>query len=232
MCDVVSAAGGLLSLGSMLANSSAEGQNAAARNNTMQGFNQRQGGWDRETNAFNANSREGYGGAEGKMATRAGEVSDFYKSQNGGLPVSGPTTGVIPASSSNIVNQEGKTQQGKVEAFSGQQNDALGKLRSFGDILGASDRNTALNTANVGTINSIKQGDASLQPLRLEEANHTGDGMKQLGGILGKAGQVGMMAGLTGAGTGPNGIFSKVGNWFKGPIDGGAASSAITNGII
>lgn len=209
----------------MLANSAASDQVAGARSGVLSSEAGRQRGFDQEANAFNANSRQGYDGATGKMDARAANVADFYKSQNGGLPVSGPTSGVIPPSSSNIVNQEGKAQQGKVAAFNTQQNDALGKLRSFGDILGGADRNTALNTANVGTINSFKQGDAALVPLQLDQANNAGNGMKMFGDILGGLGKVGMFAGLSGGG-------GKLADFLRGPISGSNASSTITGGII
>lgn len=222
MCDPVTAGAAVLSAGSMLANNEAQSEVAGARSGVLSSEAGRQQGFNTEANNFNTASTAGYDNTTGKMAGRAADVSNFYKSQNGGLPVSGPTTGVIPASSSNIVNSEGKAQQGKVATFNSQQDDALGKLRSFGDILSGSDRNTAINTANVGTINSFKKGDASLTPLLLENANNAGNGMKMFGDILGGLGKVGMVAGLSGAGKG----------MFKTPIDGGAASSAISDGIV
>lgn len=211
ICDPISVGAGVLTLGSMAANSIASDQVASARSGVLSSEAQRQRGFDQETNAFNTSSTNGYDNTQGKMGQRAMQVADFYKSQNGGLPVSGPTTGVIPASSSNIVNTEGKTQQAKVSAFNDQQNGALAKLRSFGDILGGADRNTALNTANVGTINSFKRGDAALVPMQLEEANNAGNGTKLFGDILGGLGKVGMFAGL-----GPNNPFKQVSDYIPG----------------
>lgn len=222
MCDPISAGAAVLSAGSMLANSSAQDQVSSARSGVLSAEAGRQQGFNTEANNLNTASANGYDNTTGKMADRAMSVAKFYGSQNGGLPTSGPTAGTIPASSSNIVNSESKAQQGKVAAFNDQQNTALGQLRSFGDILGGADRNTALNTANVGNINSMKQGDAALTPLLLENANNAGNGMKMFGDILGGLGKVGLYAGLSGAG---KGLFAK-------PISGSAASSTISDGIV
>jgi hypothetical protein len=208
MCDPISAAGAALSVGSVVANSAAAGQVGAARSGVMSAENSRQQGWDKSINALNTQSQNRFTDFAGKQGDRAKEVSDFYKANGGALPSSGVTTGTIPGPSSGVLVQDAKAQNDKVAAYGDQQNGALAKLRSFGDVLATANRGVGEDVANIGTFNSMKKGSASVLPLELADANNAGNGLKTVGDIAGGLGKIGLTAGLSGAGSGvTQGLF-------------------------
>lgn len=198
MCDPVTIGGLVLSAGGMVANSAAQSQVEGARSSAMNAEMFRQGEYDRDAVNVNATARGRYANAQGDMDAKRKEVADFYKTNSSDLPTSGPTTGAIPESSSNIVVQEGKKQGAKVSAFNTQQNDASANLRSFGDFFADAGRGNARDAANLGTVNSFKKDSQSVLPLELAQANTVGNDTKFLGDILSGLGTVGTFAGLSG----------------------------------
>jgi hypothetical protein len=214
MCDPLTIGGALLTGASVVANQAADSQVQSARSGAMNSELFRQRGYDAEANNINTQARGRYDNAQGGMDDRAKQVADFYAANNAALPTSGPTTGALPTSSSNIIVQEGKRQGDKVAAYTKQQGEALGRLRSFGDVLGEASRGTAKDAAALGSVNSFKAGSQSVLPLELQAANSAGNGTRMLGDILGGVGKVGMFAGLSG------------GNPFGGGSIGTASSPA------
>ena len=200
MCDPLTIAGVGLTAASSLASASASDQVGAARTGVMNAETRRQGNFDNESTGVNNTARDRYADFGGKEDARAREVADFYKANSSGLPDSGPTAGAIPASTSNIVVQEGKKQAEKVGAFNTQQNQASAKLRGFGDVMATASRGTAQDAGRLGLINSFRRGSSAVVPLEMESANRAGDGTKMLADILGGVGKVSTFAGLSGVG--------------------------------
>jgi hypothetical protein len=95
-----------------------------------------------------------------------------------------------------VVAEQAK-QGDKAHAYSEQQGNALGNLRSFGDLLGGIGLQQARDAGYIGQIGGFKKGSAGVLDFELEDANHKGDGKKQLGDILGGLGQIGISAGLS-----------------------------------
>lgn len=198
MCDPVTIGGALLSTAGMVANASAQDQVGSARSGVMNAELFRQGGFDREAAGVNANARDRYANTQSAADAKRKEISDFFTANGGSVPLSGPTAGATPPSSSNITVQEGEKQGKKVAAFKAQQDGALADMRSTGDVLANASRGTALDATRLGLINSFKTGSSSVLPLELNNANNAGNGTKMLGDLLGGAGQVATFAGLSG----------------------------------
>lgn len=198
MCDPLTIAGVALTAASTVAGGIAQGQVDSARSDVMNRELFRQAGFDNEAAGINNKALGRYENAQADADAKRKEVADFYKTNSGELPTSGPTSGAIPPTSSNIIVQEGKKQQDKVGAFNTQQNEALAGLRSFGDFFGDVSRGTARDAGQLGMVNSFKKGSQAVVPLELQQANTAGNGTKLLGDILGGLGSVGTFAGLSG----------------------------------
>src|SRR5262245_9246366 len=95
----LAAAGGALELGGVLANMGAQDQVSAARGAAMATQLQKQGELNNQIFADATNSQNRYQNFGGQMDTRATDLANFYRTQGTSLPISGPTTGTIPASS-------------------------------------------------------------------------------------------------------------------------------------
>lgn len=199
MCDPLTIGAAALQGTSLLLNNAASNQAMAARAGVLTSEGQRQAGYDNEASNLNAQSRGRYGNFTGDMGGKIKQLSDFYAANSNPVPQGGSTTsGSVAAPSSNIVVQEEKKQLGKVSDFNTQQNDALAGLRSFGDTLAGTTRGQAEDAANLGIVNSFKNGSSSLVPLELQQANNAGNGLRTLSSILGGVGSVGLTAGLSG----------------------------------
>ncbi len=132
--------------------------------------------------------------------------------------------GVMPSSTSDVVNQETGKQEAKAQGFVDQQTGAMADLRSFGDLLGETSRLQGRDASKIGQIGSFKQGSAGVVPLELDNASHAGDNWNLLADILGGAGSVGVSAGINGGSSKLAGMFApKVGSAFTG----GWGSSAL-----
>lgn len=201
MCDPITLGGLALSIGSTVAGSVAQGQVDDARSGRMSAERGRQAQYNQQADAINDRSQGRYGNFQEQEDAKAKEVADFYKANTSALPTGGSTSGAMPEAGSNILVQEGKKQMDRVGRFGTQQSEALGKLRSFGDTLGGISREQSKDAGELGKLGSFRRGSAGVLPLELEEANSAGNDMKLFADILGGAGKVGTMAGLSG-GTG------------------------------
>lgn len=198
MCDPLTIAGIALTAGSTVANSIASNKAAKARDQALAAERIRQQGYDQEAAALNTQSQDRYQDFEGQQEAKSGELGDYFKEQQieaNNAPVAGE---FVPASTSSVVNQEETKQRGKARDFSNAQGEALGNLRSFGDLLGGISRMQARDASQIGTIGGFKRGSASVNPLELDAASHAGDGAKLFGDILGLGGSVSLGAGLSG----------------------------------
>lgn len=196
MCDPLTLAGLALTAGSTVANTVAQNRVASARNDALAAERIRQGGLDREAEALNAQSQDRYQNFEGQQEQKAAKLSDYFKSQDVPEP---SAEAALPVSASNLTVQEENKQRGKAQDFTNRTGEALGNLRSFGDLMGGLGRMQARDAAQIGQIGGFKQGSSAVLPYELEAANEKGAGLRLFGDVMGGLGGVSTMAGLSGA---------------------------------
>jgi len=203
MCDPLTIAGAVLTIGSTAANYMANSQVERARNDALAAERIRQNTLDKEADALNLNSREQYQDFDTQQTDRATQIGDFVAEQKMDVPEPGSA---MPSSSSKIIVNEENKKRGQARDFTNQQAVALGNLRSFGDLLGDMGRNHARNAMEIGQIGGFKRGSSGVLPLELDEASQKGSGLRLFGDILGGLGGLGVSAGLSG--TSPFGLGS------------------------
>lgn len=162
----------------------------------------RQSGLDREADALNAQSQDRYVDFGGQQDARASELGQYFSDQQieqGDANQAASSQQVIPQSSSNIVVAEEAKQRGQARDFANRQGEALGDLRSFGDLLGEIGRSQARDASQIGQIGGFKRGSANVLPFELEAANNEGGTAKLFGDILGLGGSVALGAGVSGS---------------------------------
>jgi len=211
MCTPLIIAGIALTAGSMVTNSIAQGQVDNARSEVLATEARRQAGFNREVEQLNSQSQDRYVGFEPQQEQRATELADMFATD-----VTDPNNaGVIPGSSSNIVNQETEAQVGEAQDYVDQQSGALADMRSFGDMLGSTSLLQARDASKVGQIGGFKQGSQGVVPYELDDAGKAGDGAKMFADILRLGGTV-----ATGAGIGGGSIASMFGQGSTGFVPG------------
>lgn len=188
--------GGASTLGSMFFNNQAQSQVDAARNAAIQNNRGQQSALDTEAKGVTDKSLGRFSNFGAGMDADATRLADFYKT-----PVTTPTTpntiAALPASTNDYVNREIGTKGGIADAFVAHNADTLGKLRSFGDVMGNISRAQAGDTQAVGQIGNFKAGDTAVTNIALDNANRAGNTDAQIGNILGGLGKVGLTAGLS-----------------------------------
>lgn len=200
MCTPMAIAGTILSVGSTVANTIAANKVDKARADAMATERIRQGKLDQENAALNETSRDRYDDFGGQQEESASKLGDYF-TENEAMAAQNDQQAVdamLPTSGSKITVQEAGKQSGLAKAFTDQQGQALGKLRSFGDVLGGIGREQARDAGSIGQINSFKRASSGIVPLELEAANSAGNGMKLFGDILGMGGSLMMNGGLKG----------------------------------
>ena len=204
MCDPITIAGVALTAGSVAANSYAQSQVTKARNEALSAERMRQARYDRETDVLNAQSRERYKGFGGQQDQRGQDLGQYFQDQKAAESTANQqaaaelANSALPQSSSNLTVSNEAAQRQKATAFTNAQGEALGNLRSFGDLMGDIGRSQARDASLIGQISGFKQGSANVLPYELEAANQKGNGAKLFGDVLGMAGSVGLSAGLGG----------------------------------
>lgn len=200
MCDPLSIAGIVMTAGSAVANTIAANKVDKARADAMAAERIRQGTLDREAEALNVGSRERYADFSGQQDQAASKLGDYFSENEASAAANNQKAvdAMLPTSGSDITVQEVGKQTGLAKAFTDQQGNALGQLRSFGDVLGGIGRSQARDAGTVGQLNSFKRASSGIVPLELEAANSAGNGMKMLGDILGMGGSLAMNGGLKG----------------------------------
>lgn len=208
MCDPITIAGIALTAGSTLANSIAASKVRAARNNVMAAERIRQNALDQEAQNVNTQSQDRYQNFGDQQAQTASDLGKYFtdqKIEDATANQAATNELNVPQSSSNITVQEEQKQRGKADAFGQQQGEALGNLRSFGDLLGSIGRSQARDAGLIGQIGGFKRGSSDVVPYELDAANSAGDGLKLFGDVLGLGGTVALGKGLS-AGSGGSGI--------------------------
>lgn len=198
MCDPMTIASVALTGASVAANSMANSKVASARSRTLAAERQRQQALDAEAAAHNARSQESYQGFEGQREQKAKTLGDYFTNPAAmsGVQPAGTPTETMPDASGIVVAENAK-QLGRAKAFTDQQGQALGELRSFGDLMGGLARGQARDAGYIGQIGGFQKGSAGLVPYELENAGHAGDGLKMIGDISRGLGSIGMSAGLS-----------------------------------
>ncbi|TGT76140.1 MULTISPECIES: hypothetical protein [unclassified Mesorhizobium] len=209
MCDVLTLTGIALTAGSTLANSIAASKVDRARNNVMAAERIRQNKLDQEAANINTQSQDRYKDFGGQQAQTASDLGQYFADQRieDATANQAATNQLnVPASSSNVTVQEEQKQRDKADAFGQQQGEALGNLRSFGDLLGTIGRSQARDASLIGQIGGFKQGSSNVVPYELDSAGHAGDGLKLFGDVLGLGGTIALGKGLSAGGGAGSGI--------------------------
>ena len=200
MCDPITIAGIALTGASYAANSIASKQAASARDDVLVAERARQKQYDQEATQLNDQSRDRFADFEGQQSGVAAKLGDFIGSQtatpggSGGAEASAP----LPASQSTVTVQNDQKEQAQAKQFTNTQGQALGELRSFGDLLGTISRFQGRDAAQLAQIGGFKRGSSSIVPYELEDASKKGAGLRMFGDILGAVGSLGVSAGLQG----------------------------------
>lgn len=235
MCDpltatsaVITAAGAASSYAGAQETYKASKEVGAARDQVVSAERQRQLALNAEGDAVNKTARDRYDNIDVQNDAKAKTLSDYFK--GGGVPGGSaptPAPSLVPVSNSGItVAEEGK-KLGQAQDFSDKQGDALGKLRSFGDLFAGLNRSQARDAGTVAQLGGFKTGSAGVVPYELADANHAGDKTKFLGDLLSGAGKIGITAGLSGAGAGLSGLFAPA-----APLSLAAPGVATTAGTV
>lgn len=205
MCDPITIAGVALTAGSVAANSYAQSQVQKARDDALAAERIRQRGYDRETDALNAQSRKRYDNFGDQQGDRGAALGDYFQEQKAATGTANEQAAAemaasqLPTSSSNITVANEAKERGQATDYTNAQGQALGNLRAFGDLMGDIGRSQARDASLIGQINGFKQGSSAVLPYELEAANSKGSGAKLFGDLLGLGGSVGISAGLGGA---------------------------------
>lgn len=201
MCDPITIAGIALTGASTVANTIAQGKVNSARNDALAAERIRQNSLDQEAEALNVQSRDRYNDFEGQQGDKASELGQYFtdqKIENSDANTAAVQEQVAPQSGSALTIREEGKQRGKADAYATQQGQALGNLRSFGDLLGGISREQAQDASMIGQIGGFKRGSSSITPLELEAANEKGAGLKIFGDVLGLGGSLLTSKGLGG----------------------------------
>lgn len=201
MCDPLTIAGIALTAGSTVANTIGANRARAARDDALAAERIRQRGFDQESQALNAESQDRYLDFEGQREGKATELGEFFADQRietADANQAATEGTVLPPSSSNLTIREEGKQRGTARAFADQQGEALGELRSFGDLLSDIGRDQARDASLISQIGGFKRGSSGVLPLELEEASQAGNKFKLFGDILGLGGSIAVGKGLSG----------------------------------
>jgi hypothetical protein len=222
MCDPVTIAGIALSAASVVTSQVAAGEQTRARDSVLAAERIRQNQFDQQAQALNQHSQDSYVNFVPQQEAKAASLGDTL-AQRVNDPNSG-AAGVLPSSTSSVVNQETAKQEGNAQGYVDQQTGATAKLRSFGDLLGEKSLLQGRDASQVAQIGGFKQGSAGVVPLELDNASHAGDNWNLLADILGGGGQVATSAGINGGSSKLASMFaSKPGSAWTG----GWGSSAL-----
>lgn len=194
--------GGGSTLASAFFNSNAQDQVNAARAAVQAKDTAQQAALDAQAKTITDGSLARFDNFGAQQDAEAKTLGDFYNT-----PITTATTpnttAPLPASTNAVVNREIATKNGIATAFGQQQGTALGKLQSFGTLMGNMNRSQAADDQAVGEIGNFKQGDTAVTKIALNNANLAGDTDATIGNLLGGAGKVALTAGLSGSlGTG------------------------------
>jgi hypothetical protein len=175
-----------------------------ARDSALAAETQRQKDLQREAEILNDQSRDRYEDFDGQQDEKATKLTDYFAEapQSAAEAVgeaNATAASALPSTENGIVQREIDKQTALADAFTGQQADARGRLRSFGDVLGGVSREQARDAGLIGQIGGFQRGSSNVLPYELEDANNKGSGFRLLGDILGGLGSIGLTSGVTAA---------------------------------
>lgn len=189
--------GGGSSLASMFFNSQAQDQVDAARNTAIQTDRNQQAALDAQAKVITDGSLARFNNFDTQQAADATKLSNYYTT-----PAPTPTDpnliAALPSSTNAVVNREIANKGSIASAFGQQQGQALGKLQSFGDLMGNIGRSQASDDQAVGELGNFKQGDTNVEKIALDNANRAGNTDAAIGNLLGGVGKVALTAGFSG----------------------------------
>lgn len=154
----------------------------------------RQNGLDKEADALNTQSQDRYQDFEGQQGQKAATLADYFTGQE--VPAAS-TAEALPTSTSNITVREQAKQKANAKEFTNRSGEALGQLRSFGDLLGDTSRLQARDAGEIGQLGGFKRGSSNVLSYELEDANNARNGMKLFGDLAGGVGGLMTSAGLS-----------------------------------
>lgn len=175
-----------------------------AREDALNVERMRQNDLRQESAQLNEQSRDRYEDFEGQQDQKATDLTSYFadapQSATEAVGEANASAGsILPSTSNGIVQREIDKKKGLAEAFTGQQADARGRMRSFGDLLGGISRDQARDAGTIGQIGNFQTGSSNVLPYELEDANQKGAGIRFLGDILGGLGSVATTGGITAA---------------------------------
>lgn len=220
MCDPLSIAGAALTASSTIANTIGANKAAAARDDALAAERVRQGAFDREAQALNAQSQDRYADFGTDAETKAAILGDYFAPPAENSVANTSAAATMPTATNDVVVREMAKKSDAARSFTDKQGAALGQLRAFGDVLADTSRAQGRDAGLVGQLGNFKQGSSNVTPLELDAASQKGQGLRTFGDILGGLGGVALTAGLTG------GSLDKLGSLFKG---GATASAPLTS---
>lgn len=196
--------------GSIAANSIANRKATNALAGVQGAERARQKKFDDESFALNAASQDRYTDMPGKMGTKATDLAAMFSAPSQEAPAEPIIT--TPESTSNVVTSRENSAMAKAKGETDARAVNLGKLRSFGDILGDASRLQGRDAGQLGLIGSMRRGSQAVLPMELEAAQSKGQGWRLLGDILsaggGMLGPGGMLAGGLGGGLAESAMFN------------------------
>lgn len=175
-----------------------------ARDDALNVERSRQNKLRQEADQLNEQSRDRYDDFEGQQDQKSSDLTSYFTDapQSATEAVgeaNASAASILPSTSNNIVQREVERQSGLADAFTGQQADARGRLRSFGDLLGGISREQARDAGTISQIGNFQTGSSNVLPYELEDANQKGAGLRFLGDIVGGLGSVATTGGITAA---------------------------------
>lgn len=194
MCDPLTLVGLAASAGGVALNSAAQSRVNAARDSAMDAEKMRQLKLSREANSVNAKSQDRFKKFKGAQNEKAGKLQDYYSSQD--VPEPSKET-ALPTTNSDITVAEETKQRDQASALTDRTANALGELRSFGDVLGDKSLLQGRDATKAGQLASFKEGSSAVLPFELEAANQKGEGLRLFADLLGGAGGLAMSKGLS-----------------------------------
>lgn len=197
-----------------------------ARDDALAAERIRQNRLDQEAAALNVQSQDRYQDFDTKQDETASKLGDLFTEQQAEATDANAAAAVqqlMPQSDSNITVRNEEQQRGAARAFTNQQGEALGELRSFDNLMGSIGREQARDAGAIGQIGGFKRGSSGIVPLELEAANSAGNGAKFIGDILGMAGSVAFNKGISGSYVSP-GAASDPWAGMRKPSGGGLFS--------
>lgn len=192
----------LFMAGSTVANTigNRKAQNALASTQAAERTRQKQ--FDNESFAINNVAKGRYDGIAGKMDTKATDLASMFAQPSQEAPAEPIIT--TPESSSGIVTSRENAATAKAKGETDARAVNLGKLRSFGDILGDASRMQGQDAGQLGLIGSMRRGSQAVLPMELEAAQNKGRGWRLFGDILSAAGGMFGPGGLAAGGINGN----------------------------